>query len=123
MLKVEDIYFLERSPIARQLLYRSARIDADRADQVFLFLREAYLRHFPVTLTVEVQGVSSTMNLSFDREGPGWHLYNYLAPWVAAMRMKDVDIVEQMAKIWPDLPGWYQDEVEKTAPPIAPQTP
>jgi hypothetical protein len=121
MLKPEHIDFLHQNPLARMLVYKSARIDAERADQMFRFLQEAYMRHYPVTLTVDVQDVSCSMNLSFDREGSGWHLYNYLAPWVAAMSLKDNVIIDQMGQIWPDLPGWYRDKVEKRGPQNAPE--
>lgn len=123
MLKTEDIDFLQQNPPARRLLYRSAHVDAIRAHEFLRFLREAYMRHFPVTLSVEVEGVSMSMNIVFDKDGPGWDLYNYLAPWVASMALKDNVIVDQMAKIWPDLPGWWEEEAKNSGQPITPQAP
>jgi hypothetical protein len=122
-LTTEQIYFLEQNPTARKLIYQAALVDAKRADDMFRFLREAYLRHFPVTLTVEVRGVSCSLNIFFDSDGPGWNLYEFLGGWVAGMSIKDKVMADQMAKIWPDLPGWWSEQAQKTGPQIAPETP
>ncbi len=123
MLTTQQIYFLNGNPMARLLTYALSLEDGNKADTMFRFLREANNRQFPVTLSVEVDGVSCSMDVSFDHDTPGWHLFNYLAPWVASMALKDRVISDQMAEIWPDLPDLYREQFEKRAPQIAPQRP